>query len=107
MIPPLFFALQKYACAASYDSCSNCMGNCSTGCGNSGVYPDAQAGCSMLCDTKACQNDCYAGCGGEGCGGNCKNNCGNGACAGGCMRGCAGLATTIIFYITFNTIMIS
>lgn len=121
MFPLLFFALQKItACAASYDSCSTCRGGtCNSSC---------ISNCSDICVDNSCSNGCryhgYSDCRGQctltcigsnyvyGCGGGCDSGCGSNNCKDRCIfmcydKSCSGLATTIIFYITFNTIMIS
>ena len=90
--------------AASYDSCSNCGGSCTSGCGNASSYPDVQAGCAAFCDTKPCQNNCSNGCG-SGCASSCKESCHSGCVTGGCIRYCNGLATIVfLFFILHLTI---
>ena len=108
------------SCAASYDSCSNCGGGtCTSSC---------ISNCSDICVDNSCSGRCrynaYSGCRSctltcigssyvYGCNGTCSGDCGSSDCKNSCKTlchihtACNGLATTIIFYITFNTIMIS
>ena len=104
------------ACASTYDSCSNCGGYCSAKCNyntckntsmlNKCSYDSA---CESVCIINTCGAGCSiyntGGCGnyGSSCSIGCQVECATNPC----MTVCIGLATTIIFYITFNTIMIS
>ena len=111
-------------CASSYDSCSNCGGQCTSNCLFNSCK-ERNAGGYTECGTYGCYaGGCYLTCNAvSSCAGNCESSC-TGACKRNsnthpsCTRicsnssdsmytTCAGLATTIIFYIAFNTIMIS
>ena len=102
----------KSACASSYDSCSNCGGQCTSNClfnsckDRSAGQPNSETTCGAYgCYT----GGCYLTCGVSSCDGNCYNSCKN-SCSGNynaylsCVRicsnssesmytTCAGLAT--------------
>ena len=111
--------------ASTYDSCSNCGGECTSTClfgsckdrsagaasfGTCGTYGCYTGGCYLTCKSSSCAGNCY-----QGCSYSCENRFNaEPSCLGYCSNSsdsmyttCAGLATTIIFYIAFNTIMIS